>query len=151
MLSSLILLGCLFARERYFEKIRVDNLPKPLVLVGSMIAIIAMVYVDSKLRLAGGFLFEFFYVPLLVGAIVVLFSKFEFNHLRPLMVKLGLASMYMWFLQALVHTRTVRFVYQPIVTIFNDINLVVVWTLVVMFFAVWILKSIIDYILIRIK
>ena len=151
MLSPLILLGYLFARERYYERIRVDNLPKPLVLVGSMIAIIAMVYVDSKLRLAGGFLFEFFYVPLLVGAIVVLFSKFEFNHLRPLMVKLGWASMYMWFLQALVHTRTVRFAYQPIVTIFNDINLVVVWTMVVMFFAAWILKSIIDYILIRIK
>ena len=146
-LSPLIFLGYLFAHEHYFERIRVDNLSKPLVAVVSLLTIISMIYIDSKFRLRFGFLFEFFYVPLLVGAIAVLFSKFSFKYLKPLMVKLGWASMYMWFLQALFHTPIVRTVYQPIVTIFNDINLVVIWTMVVLFFAAWLLRSIVDYIL----
>lgn len=146
-LSPLIVLGYLFAHERYYERISLNNISKPLALVSCLLVIGVMIFVDSKLRLRGGFLFEFFYVPLLIGAIVVLFSKFEFRYLRPLMVKLGWASMYMWFLQALFHTPIVRTVYQPIVTIFGDINLVVLWTIVVLFIASWLLRSVIDYIL----
>lgn len=146
-LTPLILLGYLFAHEHYYERIRVDHLSKPLVAVVSVLIIVAMIYIDSKFRLGYGILFEFFYVPLLVGAIAVLFSKFEFKYLRPVMVKIGWASMYMWFLQALFHTPIVRTVYQPIVTIFNDINLVVVWTMVVLFFAAWLLRSAVDYVL----
>ena len=150
-LTPLILLGYLFARERYYERISLDKLTKPLVLVGSLLMILAMIYVDSKLRLGGGFLFEFFYVPLLVGAIAILFSKFELKYVRQLMVKLGWASMYMWFLQALFHTPIVRTVYQPIITIFNDINLVVLWTIIVLFIAAWLLRNIVDYVLRRIS
>lgn len=146
-LSPLIVLGYLFSHQRYYERICLNNLSKPLALVGSLFVICLMIFVDSKLRLRGGFLFEFIYVPLLVGAIAVLFSKFEFTYLRRLMVKLGWASMYMWFLQALIHTPIVRTVYQPIVTIFSDINLVVLWTIVVLFIASWLLKVTIDYIL----
>lgn len=146
-LSPLIVLGYLFAHEHYYERIRVDNLSKSLVLVSSVLTIVTLLYVDSKFRLAYGFLFEFFYVPLLVGAIALLFSKFDFKCLKPIMIKLGWASMYMWFLQALFHTPIVRTVYQPIVTIFNDINIVVVWTMVVLFFAAWLLRSIVDYVL----
>ena len=146
-LTPLILLGYLFAHEHYYERIRVDKLSKSLVLVVSLLTIVAMIYVDSKFRLGYGILFEFFYVPLIIGAIALLFCKFIFRYLKPLMVKIGWASMYMWFLQALFHTPIVRTVYQPIVTIFNDINLVVVWTMAVLFFAAWLLRSIVDYVL----
>ena len=146
-LSPLIVLGYLFAHQRYYERICLNRISKPLAFVGSLLVICLMVFLDSKLRLRGGFLFEFFYVPLLVGAVVVLFSKFDFKYLRPLMVKLGWASMYMWFLQALLHTPIVRTAYQPIVTIFSDINLVVLWTIVVLFIASWLLRSVIDHIL----
>ena len=146
-LTPLILLGYLFAHEHYYERIRVDHLSKPLVAVVAVLIIVAMIYIDSKFRLGYGILFEFFYVPLLVGAIAVLFSKFEFKYLRPVMVKIGWASMYMWFLQALFHTPIVRTVYQPIVTIFDDINLVVVWTMVVLFFAAWLLRNAVDHVL----
>ena len=83
----------------------------------------------------------------MIGAIVLLFSKFELKYLRPVMIKLGWASMYMWFLQALFHTPIARQVYQPIITIFNDVNLVVLWTMVVLFFAAWAFRTVMDYIL----
>lgn len=145
-LSPLILLGYLFARERFFERIRVDNLSKTLVIIGSLLGVVAMIFLDSKIRLGGAFLFEFFYVPVLVVAIAILFSKFELRYLKPVMIKLGWASMYMWFLQAIIHTPVVRGVYQPIITIFNDINLVVLWTTIVLFIVAWLLRSINDYI-----
>ena len=144
-LTPLILLGYLFAHERYYERIRVDNLSKPLVLVGSLLTLALMIFIDSKLRLGGGFLFEFFYAPIAIGAIAILFSKFKFRYLRPVMIKVGWASMYMWFLQALVHTPIVREFYQPVITIFKDINLVAIWTTVVLFFAGWLLRRAIDY------
>ena len=146
-LTPLILLGYLFAHEHYYERIRLDNLSKPLVAVVFVLIITAMIYIDSKFRLGFGILFETFYVPLLVGAIAVLFSKFKFKYFRPLMVKLGWASMYMWFLQALFHTPIVRTVYQPAVTIFNDVNLVVVWTMVVLFLTAWLLRNVVDFVL----
>lgn len=145
--TPLILLGYLFAHEHYYERIPLDRLPKPLVLVGSVLVIVGMIFLDTKFRLAGSFNFEFFYVPLLIGAIVLLFSKFELKYLRPVMIKLGWASMYMWFLQALFHTPIVRQVYQPIITIFSDVNLVVLWTMVVLFFAAWAFRTVMDYIL----
>lgn len=150
-LTPIILLGYLFAHEHYYERIRVDNLPKPLVAVGCILVLVAMIYADSLLRVAGGLVFEFFYAPIAIGAIVVLFSKFELKYLRKVMIKLGWASMYMWFLQALFHTPIVRNVYQPIVTIFRDVNLVAIWTAVVLFFAAWLLRSIVDYVWSRIS
>lgn len=146
-LSPLICVGYLFAHEHYYERIRVDNLSKPLVAVASVLTIILLVYIDSKFRLFGGINFELFYVPVIVCAFVVLFNTFELKHLRPVMIKLGWASMYMWFLQALIHTPIVRQVYQPVVTIFNDINMVVLWTMVVLFFAAWALRSVVDYLM----
>ncbi len=146
-LSPLICLGYLFAHEHYYERIRVDNLNKPLAAVASILTIIAIIYIDSKLRLFGGLNFELFYAPIIIGAIALLFSVLELKYLRPVMVKLGWASMYMWFMQALVHTPIVREVYQPVVTIFNDINLVVLWTMVVLFFAAWGFRNVVDYLL----
>ena len=146
-LSPLICVGYLFAHEHYYERIRVDSLNKPLAAMGSILTIIAIIYIDSKLRLFGGLNFELFYAPIIIGAIALLFSVLKLKYLRPVMVKLGWASMYMWFMQALVHTPIVREVYQPVVTIFNDINLVVLWTMVVLFFAAWGLRSIVDYLL----
>lgn len=146
-LTPIILLGYLFAHEHYYEKIRIDHLSKPLVLIASVVTLCAMIYLDSILRVGFGIVFEFFYAPVAIGAIAVLFSRFEFKYLRKVMVKLGWASMYMWFLQALVHTPIVRTVYQPVITIFSDVNLVVLWTIVVLFFAAWLLRSAIDYLM----
>lgn len=146
-LTPIILLGYLFAHEHYYERIRLDNLSKPLVLVVSLLALFAMIYLDSKLRVGFGMVFEFFYAPIAIGAIAVLFSKFDFGFFRKIMIKVGWASMYIWFLQALLFTPIVRTVYQPIITIFDDINLVAIWAFVVLFFTAWILRSVIDYLL----
>ena len=60
------------------------------------------------------------------------------------MVKIGEVSVYMWFFHALFYTQAIRWFYQPVITIFNDINLVVLWTIVLTFFASWLIKSIVE-------
>ena len=146
-LTMVYLLGYLFAHEHYYERIPIDKISKPVALVLSLSVLLLVQFLESRYRIRAGFMFDFFYAPLAIGAIVLIFSKFELKHLRRAMIKLGWASMYMWFLQALFHTPIVRTVYQPIITIFSDINLVVIWTIVVLFFASWILKTIVDYLL----
>ena len=67
------------------------------------------------------------------------------------MIKIGELSVYMWFFHALFYTKAVRWFYQPVITIFNDINLVVLWTIILTFFASWLIKSIVDAIYQRIS
>lgn len=145
--TPVVLLGYLFAHERYYERIRVNNLPAPLVVVGSILTMLAMLYLCSKLRVRFGFLFDFFYAPVMIGAIAVLFSKFEMKYLRAVLQQLGVVSMYMWFLHASLHTPTIRWFYQPLVTIFSDVNLVVLWTMILVFFVAWAVKSFMDSVL----
>ena len=146
-LTMVYLLGYLFAHERYYERIPIEKISKPVALVLSISVLLLVQFLESRCRIRAGFMFDFFYAPFAIGAIVLLFSKFELKYLRKVMIKLGWASMYMWFLQALFHTPIVRTVYQPIITIFSDINMVVIWNIVVLFYVSWILKTIVDYLL----
>ena len=142
--TPVVILGYLFAHERYYERIRVDKLPAPLVMVGSILTIIVVLILCHNLRVRFGFLFDFFYAPIVIGAIVVFFNKFNIRPFRAVMAKLGWASMYMWFLHASFHTPTIRWFYQPIITIFSNVNIVVLWTFIVVFCWAWIVRSVID-------
>ena len=147
LLTPVTVLGYLFARERYYERIRVDQLPAFVVIIATVFILLITIYLESILRVRFGFLFDFIYAPLAVGAIAVFFSKFEVKPFRTVMIKLGWASMYMWFLHSLFHTPPLRWFYQPLVTIFSDVNLVAIWTAIVVFIWAWILKSIMDRIM----
>ena len=147
LLTPVTALGYLIAHEGYYERIRIDKLPSFFVIIATVLILCLTIYLESILRVRFGILFDFFYVPIAIGAIVIFFTKFEVKPFRTVMIKLGWVSMYIWFLHALFHTPPVRWFYQPIVTIFNDVNLVVLWTIVVAFFFAWILKSIMDRIM----
>ena len=144
LLTPVTVLGYLFAHEGYYERIHVDQLPTFFVIIATAFILFLTIYLESILRVRFGFLFDFFYAPIAIGAIAVFFSKFRVKPFRAVMMKLGWASMYMWFLHSLFHTPPVRWFYQPIITIFNDVNLVVIWTIIVVFIFAWILKSIMD-------
>ena len=87
---------------------------------------------------------DLFYAPLIIGAIVVFFNKFKCPHFRKTMAKIGEVSVYMWFFHALYYTKAVRWFYQQAITIFHDINLVVLWAIVLTFFVSWLIKSLVD-------
>ena len=50
----------------------------------------------------------------------------------------------MWFFHALFYTEATRWFYQPVIRIFDNINLVVLCMIVVTFVASWLLKTVVD-------
>ncbi len=71
-------------------------------------------------------------------------NTFEWRPVKAVMIKLGEVSVYMWFFHALFVTKVVSWFYQPAITIFSDVNLVVLWAIVLTFFASWLIKTIVD-------
>ncbi len=147
MMMSATVLGYLFAREGYYERINIGKLSGALTVVLCVIAfVVALGLRHYFYPLNIPFQFDFFYAPLMIGAIVVFFSKFELRPLRAVLMKLGEVSVYMWFFHALFYVQAVRWFYQPAITIFNDINLVVLWAIVLTFFISWGIKSVVDWV-----
>ena len=145
-------LGYLFAHEGYYERIDISRLSKfwTLVLcVAIMVLALTLRHFWAPIHIP--FQFDFFYAPLMILGIVVLFSKFEWKPVRTALMKLGEVSVYMWFFHALFYTKVVRWFYQPAITIFNDINLVVLWAIVLTFFASWLIKSVVDWVVGRLS
>ena len=144
-MTPITVLGYLFAHERYYERINIGRLPNLfslLVCLFMMALALTLHHLWSPINIP--FQFDFFYAPLMIGAIAVLFSKFEWEPFRSVMAKLGEVSVYMWFFHALFFTKVVSWFYQPAITIFSDINLVVLWTIVLTFFVSWLIKMIVD-------
>lgn len=140
-----VILGYLFAHNSYFERIKIagwSRLGTALSCCLIMIITLVLKYVTENAH--NPFQLDFFFAPLMIGAIVVLFNKFELKLCRKVLVKMGELSVYMWFFHALFYTKVVRWFYQPAITIFKDINLVVLWTMLITFISSWILKTIVD-------
>lgn len=144
-------LGYLFAHEGYFERIEIGRIPKLWTIVLCavlMVVSLALHYYFTPINIP--FQFDFFYAPMMIAAIVILFSKFEWCYFRVILSKVGEVSVYMWFFHALFFTTAVKWFYQPAITIFSDINLVVLWTIILTFFASWAIKSVVDWIVKRV-
>lgn len=142
--TPVAVLGLLFSQEKYYERMRMVKLPAWLLGIGAALVIIVVLLLAGKMTLVMGFQLDFFYVPVLIGAVVVLFNKCKLEPLRQALKKIGDVSVYMWFFQALFFTKCVSWFYQPAITIFKDINLVVLWTMLITFMASLILKTVVD-------
>lgn len=153
IMTPTVILGYLFAHQGYYEKINIGRLPKFLVclICVSIIVLIIAKLRPFTLRFYNPFNLDFFYAPIMIGAIAVLFNTYKWPYLRTVFSKIGELSMYMWFLHGLFYTEGVRRFYQPAITIFNDVNLVVIWTITLTFFAAWLLKTIVDAVLKRLS
>lgn len=141
-------LGYLFAHMGYYERLNIGNLSKFwtfILCIAVMALALVLKHFFSPINIP--FQFDFFYAPLMIGAIVILFNKFEWKPVRMALIKIGEVSVYMWFFHALYFTHAVKWFYQPAITIFSDINLVVLWAIVLAFFASWLIKSIVDSII----
>lgn len=139
-----IVLGLLFAHEGYFERINLKPLPSWLMAILAVVTLIVVLLLAGKMSLVKGFQLDFFYMPLEIGAIAVLFSLYRNNVVRRALVWVGQLSVYMWFFHALFYTEATRWFYQPVIRIFDNINLVVLCMIVVTFVASWLLKTVVD-------
>lgn len=145
MMMSPTVLGYLFAKGGYYERINIGKLSGVwTVLLCGIAFVVALVLRHYFYPLNIPFQFDFFYAPLMIGAIVIFFNKFNCGPVRTALMKIGEVSVYMWFFHALFYVKAVRWFYQPAITIFNDINLVVLWAIVLTFFASWLIKSVVD-------
>ncbi len=152
LMTPCMLLGYLFARNGYYERIRVDKCSKGLTLAICLIVLLLTFVLRRYVKIYHFPIHkDFFQIPFLIGAIVLLFNKFRWDALRRVLVKMGELSVYMWFFHALFFTTPVRWFYQPMITIFGHINLVVLWAILFTFIASWIIKTIVDWVMMRLK
>ena len=151
LMTPVMLVGYLFAHEHYYERINVGRLaPAWIILISLVVIVITMTLRYYRWGIFA-FRLDVFYVPLLIGAIVASFNVINWEPVKVALAKLGDVSVYMWFFHALFFTKVVRWFYQPAITIFKDINLVVLWTIVLTFIASWLIKLIVDSVIIRIS
>lgn len=145
-LTPIMALGYLFAYKGYYERFNISRISSIWCFIICMSIIVGIITVlrPFTYNVHNPFNMDFFYAPLVIGAIVILFNKFRWPYLRKVMVSLGEVSVYMWFFHSLFYTKAVRWFYQPAITIFNDINSVVLWTIIITFLASWLIKSIVD-------
>lgn len=142
MMTPIMVMGYLFAHQGYYERIKCSAFSKstaivvcPLVVLGCLVLRHYTFFEWNPFDL------DIFYAPMVIGAIVVLFNNYKWLFFRKTMRKIGEVSVYMWFFHALFYTKAVRWFFQPAITIFNDVNLVVLWTIVFTFFVSWLIKS----------
>lgn len=149
MMTPVMILGFLFAHQGYYEKIEIQRLSS----IGTLVVCGLMLFIPLVLRsyrsAVFAFQLDFFYAPIVICAIVVFFNKFKCLAFRKVLIKMGEVSVYMWFFHALFFTKAVRWFYQPVITIFSDINLVALWTMILTFFASWLIKTIVDALTVR--
>lgn len=146
IMTPVVILGYLFAHQGYYERINISRISK---IPTFLICVLVFVLIITTLRPLtlinhNPFNPDFVYAPVVIGAIAVLFNKFKWPIVRKILSKIGELSAYMWFFHGLFFTNGVRWFYQPAITIFDDVNLVVIWTIILTFFASWLIKSIVD-------
>lgn len=144
MMMPIMLVGYLFAHERFFERFSLRRFTALTLVIISLLMISVVFILKYYKSSLFAFQFDTFYAPALIGALVILFHVISWRPLHTVLAKLGEVSVYMWFLHALFFTTPVRWFYQPAITIFKDINLVVLWAIVLTFVASWLIKSVVD-------
>ena len=148
MMTPGMVMGYLFAHQGYYERIKLTTSSKSMAIVVCPLVVVGCLVMRHYTYFEWNpFDLDIFYAPLVIGAIVVLFNVIEWPIFRKIMIKVGEVSVYMWFFHALFYTNAVRWFYQPAITVFNDVNLVVLWTIVFTFFVSWLIKNSVDLVI----
>ncbi len=143
--SPIVLEGYLFAKKKWFTQIR---LPKYWAIgVVSCVSVICA----PPLRCVGpSFLSEWVLVPIMIVAVLYLFTAYELPILTKMLSSLGDISVYMWFFHALFFTKTVRWFWQRFILISDNIIVITLWTLLLTLACSWVLKFVVDIITARV-
>lgn len=138
MTSPTMILGYLFAHEGWYGKIRI---PKHWSMVVLAIALILIVFVMRYYEgSVAAFNFDFFYAPLFILAVLVVFNLCDLPVLSKTLTAFGNVSVYMWFFHALFFTGVLRSVYQPFIMISQSLWVIIPWTILLTFSCSWVLQ-----------
>ena len=92
MMTPLVALGYLFGHEHYYERMNVNRLSRWVCLSLALALIVLVMWIRFYRWGWKGFQYDFFFVPLMIGSLVVIFNKFELKPLRTLLVNIGKVS-----------------------------------------------------------
>lgn len=126
-----MILGYLFAKKRWFTSIHIPQ--SRYVSLFAVIFIVLILITRSFKSAILGFNMDFFYVPLFIISVLIIFNQSTNRYVVRVFTELGNTSVYMWFFHALFFTALTRSVYQPYITIGNSFWLVTCWTIILTF------------------
>lgn len=135
-----MLLGYLFAQKKWFCKVIISN--KSIGFCISIFLVSTVALLRFHFGAIMGFNLDFFYAPMFILAVLIIFNIFELSFFSRLFTLLGNTSVYMWFFHALFFTKAVRCFYQPFILISNNIWLIIPWTIILTFSCSWLIMMI---------
>jgi surface polysaccharide O-acyltransferase-like enzyme len=143
MQTPCMIFGYLFAKHRLFERVPLPDNKFLICAMSLLCAVMALVLRYAKSAVLG-FSLSVVYAPMMIFAIVALFSCCKMRYTSIALKKLGELSVYMWFLHALFFTEVVRAFYQPLILISDNLFVVTLWTILLTTIMAFVLKSAVD-------
>lgn len=138
-----MLLGYLFAHNGLFTII---SLPRHWFILLVALLLITLVF---ALRIfvgsIAGFNLDFFYAPLFILAVLIIFNLYKLPLLSRVLTLFGNVSVYMWFFHALFFTEVVSDVYGPLIRVSNNLWIVTPWTIFVTFVCSWFIQKSVEW------
>lgn len=117
--TLLMLMGYLFARERWYERIRIPE--HWMVAVGAVVLAASVLVVKAHIGGMAAVVAELVYAPLMILSILAFFTVWRCRWLERVMAELGDKSVYMWFFHALFFTASTRPVYHRFVMVSDNL------------------------------
>jgi len=141
--TPLMLLGYLFAREGYFEKIRIPQHWSIIcgAVILAAIVLVARAYIHGK----AATLLELIYAPAMIFSILVFFTECKCKWFEKVMSELGDKSVYMWFFHALFFTAATRPVFDRFILISDNLWIIALWTIILSYICSATIKQIVEY------
>lgn len=137
-----ILLGYLFARKEWFQKITIPNhWSVPIIATLLVFVVLWLKMVLPGIKIIN---FDIIYAPVIILCILVVFSQFKLKKFSKVMSELGDKSVYMWFVHALFFTAATRPAYHQFVMISNNLWIVALWTIVLSYLMSLIIKKVVE-------
>lgn len=138
-----MILGYLFSRKQWFQRISV---PQHWAVAFVAILIITLtLWIRYKFRSIYGFNMDFFYAPLVIFSILVIFNQYKMTYFSRIMKELGDKSVYMWFFHGLFFTAATRSIYQPFILISDNLWIISIWTIILTYIGSAVIKKAVEY------
>lgn len=133
--SPCMILGYLFARQKWFLRIHIHSFKYMSLLAFSLI--VAILILRSIKNSILGFNLDFFYAPAFIFLVLIVFNRNQNQLIFKVLTFFGNISVYMWFFHALFFTKLVRNIYQPFVAISDSLWIVTFWTIIITSVCSW--------------
>jgi hypothetical protein len=141
-----MLLGYLFAHEGWFTRIRIPKKSSMLFIVFAVMLIVMVFILRSYFGSVAGFNLDFFYAPLFILSVLIVFNLYHLPVLTKVLSVLGDVSVYMWFFHALFFTDVVCGVYKPLISISDNLWVVTPWTILLTFISSWCISNVMGFV-----